>query len=234
MSDSNMHFDPYTGDPIPDDTNTAENNTNQTYSNPDTAPVQDENSASNHSYSAPEQPQYYNEYQLPPEQPQYNPYTGQPVNNASGASSTEDAEKDRKANIYGTVSLITGIAAIIFSFCSTCCCPFISLVAGVVGIIFGCIAKNSMGIRKGTAVAGIITSIIGLVLMVILTIVEFAYMLGSDDCWNEFQKEFRKSMNEYNNYNDDYDYDDDSFHYNFNSYKNFDNDTYNSDNFYAK
>lgn len=265
MNDSNMRFDPYTGDPIPDDTPMNSNNTNPVHSNPDVASVQDMNySNTNNSNEAPTENNAASpesntgSYTTPPSQPnntvyqttsgdssnpytsyqdtqsqqQYNPYTGQPMNGNYNQGENNE-EKDRKANIFGVVSLITGIAAILFSFCSACCCPFISLIAGIVGIIFGCLAKNSMGVRKGTAIAGIITSSIGLALMIILTIVQFAYM-GSDDFWDSFQREFRKSMNGYDNNYDDYDddYDDDVFHYDFNSYKNFDNNIYDSDNFY--
>ena len=237
-------FDPYTGDPIPDEVveqagqmepsaqppvqeqttpaeqeaqinNTPEGQPEQTfnYENP-SAPVTD---TSYNNYTETPQPNP-TAYSAPMQnETQYNPYTGQPINNVNNE---EAEEKDRKARIYGTVALIAGICSIVFSFCSLCCCPFLTVIAGVLGIIFGCLAKNSVNVRTSTGTAGLITSIIGLVLCLLITL--FMIISSGDDFMKGFERGFRNGMNGYNFYdnNDGTTFDYDSL--------------YESDDFYAK
>lgn len=239
-------FDPYTGDPIPDEVaeqtsqaeptgqapvqkqpfpaeqteqpdNTVDNQPGQApgYGNPAPAPTD----TSYNQYTDAAQPNQ-TAYSTPIQnETQYNPYTGQPMNHVN---SDEAEEKDRKARIYGTVALIAGIASIVFSFCSLCCCPFLTIIAGVLGIIFGCLAKNSANTRIMSGTVGLITSIIGLVLCLLITV--FMIISGGDEFMDGFERGFKNGMGNY------YNYDNDSFHHD-----NFDFDSlYKNDDFYIK
>ena len=142
---------------------------------------------------------------------QYNPYTGQPMNSAGYAyNQNNDDEINRKASIYSVVSLVCGIASILFSFASFCCCPFISIILSIASIIFWAIGKDTYGKRNGLATGGLITSIIGILLTILFVIIFFTFMGKSDSFYNELQKEFN-SQNSQNQY--DYEYDNDTFNY---------------------
>ncbi|MGN0153684.1 MAG: DUF4190 domain-containing protein [Lachnospiraceae bacterium] len=68
------------------------------------------------------------------------------------------------SNGYAIASLVMGILSIVTS----CCCGFLSFLFGALGIIFGCIQpKDLSGKKPGMAIAGIITSIVGIVFGVI-------------------------------------------------------------------
>lgn len=295
MSDSNSRFDPYTGDPIPDDTsdnniptpnpdgqndsftqntnsvtpdqnNAAEftdstwntgssassangnnlyhtsnpyysqpHNVNQAYdSAPNTSEQQDHNNAPDFTndkgrnpYPDPSDINFgYNNadtytsgspQQSEPYQTQYNPYTGQPISNTA----PDNKKQDNKAHNFSIVALACGIGSIVTAFLTFCCCPFLSIIAGIVGIVFGVLAKNSFGERSSMAFVGIITSIIGLVLTVLIVI--FGLVLctsGSNSFWDEFDRYMENGMNDNNGFNfnsdssDDYhDYSDDLYHY---------------------
>ncbi len=67
---------------------------------------------------------------------------------------------------YGIASLVLGILGIL-----TCCCCA-GLIFSILGIVFGCIQPaNEEGKKPGIAIAGIITSSIGIVLWAIIGIV---------------------------------------------------------------
>ncbi|MCM1236345.1 MAG: DUF4190 domain-containing protein [Ruminococcus flavefaciens] len=225
-------FDPYTGDPIPDEAVEQAEPTampaQQTVPDGQAAPADNTAGGFNVTSDSTENGTAYQQtpsqgttaYSTPPQsETQYNPYTGQAINNTN---SEEAAEKDHKANIYGTVALIAGICSIVFSFCSLCCCPFLTIVAGVLGIIFGCLAKNSMDTRVGTGTAGLITSIIGLVLCLLITL--FMIISSGDDFMDSFERGFRNGMNGYNFYNNN-DYDHHDFDY---------DNLYENDDFYVR
>lgn len=239
-------FDPYTGDPIPDEvvnqTGQAEPTgqapvqeqpfpAGQTAQPDNTVEGQPEQTSGYGTPSTPVSETSYNQYTETSKpnstaysapihnETQYNPYTGQPMNNVN---SEEAEEKDRKARIYGTVALITGIASIVFSFCSLCCCPFLTVIAGVLGIIFGCLAKNSTNTRVGSGTAGLITSIIGLILCILITL--FMIISSGDDFMDGFERGFKNGMgNYYNNDNGSFHHDDFDF-----------DSLYESDDFYIK
>lgn len=74
---------------------------------------------------------------------------------------------------FAIASLVMGILSIL----GCCCYGVIGILFGILGIIFGCIQpKDEYGKKPGMAVAGIITSAIGLVMgiIVILCLVLFA------------------------------------------------------------
>ncbi len=71
-------------------------------------------------------------------------------------------------NGYATASLILGIISFL-------CFPAIT---GILGIIFGCVAK-SYGNKSGKATAGIICSIVGIILWIAMLVLAFATGVGS-------------------------------------------------------
>lgn len=76
-----------------------------------------------------------------------------------------------------TASLICGIASIVLSCCCGCGC--INLILCIPGIICGVLQKPmSDGKKPGTAKAGIITSIVGIVLGFIMSIISY-YLIAS-------------------------------------------------------
>jgi hypothetical protein len=251
------HFDPYTGDPIPEES--VNPPAPDIHSNPDFNAAQEnpagqpaperpyqgyqpqdgtsQDAASSYqsasqgtstSYQNPTANDTYRGYQPASDNAQdfrYNPYTGQPVDTSAAP---EDAE--RKSNTFGTIALITGICTIVFSFCSLFCCPFLSIITGIVAIIFGVLAKNPNGERKGPAVAGIITGIIGLVLVLLISVFLIVRM-SSGDFQKEFYKQFNGLMDDANGTGNSLD--DDKYNYN-SDYNNYDGDLYHSDDFYVR
>ena len=134
--------------------------------------------------------QSYNAYGNPNPQGQpYNPYNGQQYN--------QPVDQDAKAGKLGTAALICGIISIVFSFASACCCPIISLGTGIAAIICGASAKKSNGDRDGKGTGGIVTGIIGLVLMVVVTIGIFAFSsaFSSSTSPYDFREYFEKNYN---------------------------------------
>ena len=218
-----MRFDPYTGEPINDDApntdSTKDTVTNQeeaatsepgtdTTSNVDsdgygvvnsTEPVQPQNNTytSQGQYDTNNQGQYntqgqtYNPYgNANPQGQQYNPYNGQAVN--------RPVDQDAKAGKLGTAGLVCGIISIVFSFASACCCPIISLGTGIAAIICGANAKKSNGERDGKGTGGIVTGIIGLVLMVIITVCVFIFsstLSSNSSSMDRFRDYFENGTN---------------------------------------
>ncbi|MBQ4232964.1 MAG: DUF4190 domain-containing protein, partial [Lachnospiraceae bacterium] len=82
-----------------------------------------------------------------------------------------------------------------FSFASVCCCPIISLGTGIAAIICGASAKKSNGDRDGKGTGGIVTGIIGLVLMVIISagLFLFSSSLSSGSSPYDFREYFEKN-----------------------------------------
>jgi hypothetical protein len=99
-------------------------------------------------------------------------------------------------NGFSIASMVLGIASVVLG-----CCYGIGIIPGILGVIFGFMAKkkidNSQGREKGSgfAIAGIITGFIGLFIGVIFLIF-IVYNFKNFD-WNTY---FQK-MNELNNNN---------------------------------
>lgn len=68
-------------------------------------------------------------------------------------------------------SLVVGIFAIL-----CCCCSWLAAILGVVGILLAVFSKPKDGKMEGIAIGGLVCSIIGLVLGIILTICNVATM----------------------------------------------------------
>lgn len=85
-------------------------------------------------------------------------------------NSTYDSTADAPAsNGLAIASLVCGIISIIMS---CCCCG--NILFSIAGIVCGCLQKpNAEGKKPGMALAGIITSIVGIVLVIII------YALGA-------------------------------------------------------
>ena len=82
---------------------------------------------------------------------------------------------NNQGNGLAIASLVCGISSIIL----VCCCNFLGIAVGIAGIITGYKSANEVGERSTMAKAGLITSIIGLVLCIIVTIVSFIYGFNS-------------------------------------------------------
>ena len=81
------------------------------------------------------------------------------------------------SNGFAIASLVLGILSII----CVCCCAGLGLLLGIAGIVFGCLQpKNAEGKKPGMAIAGLITSGIGIVLCLISMIAGFALTAYSD------------------------------------------------------
>ncbi|MCM1181345.1 MAG: DUF4190 domain-containing protein [Clostridium sp.] len=94
--------------------------------------------------------------------------TAKPAMNSDFYTASYNNNEAETPQGFAIASLVMGILSIL----SSCCCGFGSLF-GILGIIFGCIQqKNENGQKPGMAIAGLITSGIGL-LLGILSIIFF-------------------------------------------------------------
>ncbi len=95
-----------------------------------------------------------------PEQPVYNNVYEQPV----------APEQPQKTDTLAIVALILGIAAIVFG----CCITYLGIALGIGGIICSVMSKKKQ--KSGMATAGMVCSIIGIVLALIWIIGSVAIM----------------------------------------------------------
>ena len=72
-------------------------------------------------------------------------------------------------------SLVVGILSIL-----CCCCVYLSVILGIVGIVLAVLSRPKDGKFEGVAMGGLICSIVGLVLGVILIIVNVATQNSAD------------------------------------------------------
>ena len=85
----------------------------------------------------------FNQYQVPPTSPQQAP---------------------KQTNVLAIVSLVMGILAIVLG----CCSAYIGIIPGIAGIVCAIFA-NKQG-KTGLAKAGLICSIVGIVIALVITI----------------------------------------------------------------
>lgn len=76
-------------------------------------------------------------------------------------------------NNMATASMVMGILSLVLS-----CCCFLGIIFASLGLIFGCLSKVDETFA-GTAKAGLITSVIGIILSVIFMIF-WIFLIGSD------------------------------------------------------
>lgn len=81
-----------------------------------------------------------------------------------GQNFNTGAQNNKQTNVLAIISLVAGILSII----GACCIPIVGIIAGIAGIILA-ILGNKQG-KTGLGTAGLICSIVGLVLSVILII----------------------------------------------------------------
>lgn len=122
--------------------------------------------------------------QIPPQNPGQDPYW-----------QNQPQRPRREKNSFATISLISGIFAIL----TLCCFAFpVAIICGVGAVCFAIISKKGQPFR-GTAVAGIILGVIA----VLLGIGEFFYVLtitnlmkdpANAAAFNEFFEQFQKQM----------------------------------------
>ncbi|MBR1383972.1 MAG: DUF4190 domain-containing protein [Ruminococcus sp.] len=77
----------------------------------------------------------------------------------------------RYSSGMAVASLITGLLSILM-----CCTGFLSIIFGALGIIFAALSRGRDRRFLGTAVAGLITGLCGLVLGISLTAFSFVFM----------------------------------------------------------
>ena len=74
-------------------------------------------------------------------------------------SAPQEPEKKTKE----VLALVFGICAVVI----TCCCTYLGIACGVVGIIMAIMVKNEKGKMTGMAVAGLICSIVGIAFAIV-------------------------------------------------------------------
>ena len=90
---------------------------------------------------------------------------------------SEKQKIDEKAHNFAIASLVLGIISIVLC---CCCWGIITLGCGIAGIVLWYYAKDSEGNREGMAQAGMICSIVGIVLSVIVFLLVVVFgVLGS-------------------------------------------------------
>ncbi len=86
----------------------------------------------------------------------------------------EAAPAKKKANVLAILSLVAGILGIVFC-CPIGCCYYVAPVFAIAAIILGAISpKNEDGKRTGLAKAGLICGIVTLVLAVAIIVIAIA------------------------------------------------------------
>ena len=96
----------------------------------------------------------------------------EPAVNSYYTNTDYNAQPEPVSNGFAIASLVMGILSII-----TCCCYFLSILFGILGIIFSCVQpKDSEGKKPTMATVGLILSIIGVVIG--LSIIIFNVVLG--------------------------------------------------------
>ena len=187
----------------PDQQNPPQNNGQDPYwQNPQhDGQIPPQNSGQNPYWQNPQngQPPYWqnqqNGGQIPPQNGQP-PYWQNQYNNGQPPCWQNQPQRPRREkNSFATISLISGIFAIL----TLCCFAFpVAIICGVGAVCFAIISKKGQPFR-GTAVAGIILGVIA----VLLGIGEFFYVLtitnlmkdpANAAAFNEFFEQFQKQM----------------------------------------
>lgn len=90
---------------------------------------------------------------------------------------------NNQGNGLAIASLVCGISSIILA----CCCNLLGIGAGIAGVITGIKSANEVGERSTMAKAGLITSIVGLVLSIILFILGVVYSTSNYSLYSMYQ-----------------------------------------------
>lgn len=89
--------------------------------------------------------------------------------NVTQSSPVVDNTPANKTDALAIVSLVAGILAIVMA----CCVTYVGIVLGIVGIVCAVMSKKNNG-KSGMATAGLICSIVGIVLAIIMIILAYA------------------------------------------------------------
>lgn len=82
-------------------------------------------------------------------------------------------------------ALILGIASVVFC----CCCNYVGVICGIIGIVLACLSKKDNGKFSGMAMTGLIFSIVGTIgsfIMVIIGIVGVFGKGGFSDSYRDY------------------------------------------------
>lgn len=98
-------------------------------------------------------------------------------------NNNQSSTASKPSSGFGITSLIMGILSILTS----CCCGA-GILFGILGFIFSLLQKKDFdGKKPGTATAGLITSIIGLLLSIGLIVLSYAGLLSLDpSSWSDY------------------------------------------------
>lgn len=117
-------------------------------------------------------------------QPQYTqPQYAQPQY-AQPQYAAQPAKKSNKIG-FAIASLVLGIISIL-----TCCCCEIGALFGIPGIILGGIAISKKYDGKGMAIAGVICSVIGIVICIVYWVLFCCGALDSYNSYNSYLNDF--------------------------------------------
>ena len=83
---------------------------------------------------------------------------------------------------FAIASLVLGILSLVLS------CFYINVVTGIISIILGAVHLAKRRTRRGMAIAGIICSIISIVLLVIIVAIGLAFISSNADLYQQYQQ----------------------------------------------
>lgn len=87
----------------------------------------------------------------------------------------------KRASSFDTASLSCGIASLVL-----CCCTYLSIALGILGVVFAFVGRKHSGKMSGMALAGLICGVVG----ALLGAVSIAVTLAMGDYWEELLKNF--------------------------------------------
>ena len=99
----------------------------------------------------------------------------QPKAEPSGANNYSQPAPKQSSDGFAIASLVLGAVGIFLS----CCCTYLALPAGIVGLVFGIIGARPSSMRQNLAVAGIVLSALAIIFAAICVCV-LLIMYGLD------------------------------------------------------
>lgn len=119
----------------------------------------------------------------------------------------------KKMNAFTIASFICGICSV-----ALCCVGILSIPLGALGILFAILSKQKNKSLESMSIAGLIFSIIGLVLGLLMSVFIIAVYLSDPDNRSSFGDEYRNGYWD-SEYDDDY-YDDHHYNDHYDDYYN--------------
>lgn len=112
--------------------------------------------------------------------------------------STPNTPLTNQSNGFGVAALVLGICSI-----AICCCYGFGLIPAIIGLILGIVQNKKSS--NGIAVAGIVLSIIGILLNVVWLIYMLLIISASESgAWEQFFEEFSREFSD--EFSENYDY----------------------------